>query len=197
MGDSSFPVDQLREHQRRLREAVDAFEAAPVGSADSTRLFSEVNALVREVVTARRDIPLRRHQAKRDRYDLPVRVLGCVVGLAGLAALVGAAVHWINGWLGLLALALLVVAVRAVLFGGGERGRRRAGDTPGWRLAAVTAGLVSAVSIFVSAFVTWWALAFAIVGAVLAVSELFGSKIQAAAAASAQTAMQQKGKATP
>jgi hypothetical protein len=47
----------------------------------TTRLFGEVNTLVGEVVTARRDIPLGRHQAEHDRYDLPVRVLGGVVAL--------------------------------------------------------------------------------------------------------------------
>jgi hypothetical protein len=121
VSDSTSPVDQLHDHQRRLCEAVDAFEAAPPGSADHTRPFGEINTLVQQVVTARRDIPLRQHQAEHDRHDTPVRVLGVVVGLVALAAVAGAAVHWINGWLGLVALPLLAVAARAVLVGAGER----------------------------------------------------------------------------
>lgn len=188
MGDPSSPVvpspvGELRERQRRLREAVDAFEAAPAGSADYSRLFGEVDTLVHQVVTTRRDIPLRRHQAQHDRYDRPVRVLGGIVVLAALMVIVGAVVHWINGWLALVALPLLVVCARSVLVGAGERDRLRSGDTPGGRLFGVIAGLVAASSAFVAAFVTWWALAAAIVGAVVALAELFWPAALAAAAA--------------
>jgi hypothetical protein len=195
VGDPSPSVDQLRERQCQLRQVVDAFEAAAPGSADSTRLFREVNSLVHQVVTAQRAIPLHQHQAQHDRYHVPVRVLGGVVALAAAAAIVAAVAQWISGWLALLALALLVVGARSVLVGAGERDRRRAGDTPGGRLFGVIVGLIAAVSVFLVAFVTSWALAFAIVGTVLAVSELFWPTVHTAAAATTQTATQRQ--ATP
>lgn len=189
----SSPIGELRDKQRRLREAVDAFEAAPAGSADYTRLFGEVNTLVHEVTTTRRGIPLRQHQSQHDRYDLPVRVLGGAVALAAVALIVGAVAHWVSGWLALLALALLVVGGRSVLTGAGERDRLRDGDTPGGRLFGVIAGLVGAASVFVAAFVTWWALAAALVATVVAVAELFWPAAHAAAA----TAQTTQGKAAP
>lgn len=182
----SSPVVELRDKQRRLREAVEAFEAAPAGSADHTRLFVEVNALVGEVVTARHDIPLRQHQRQHDRYDLSVRVLGGVVALAAVALVVGAVAHWVSGWWALLALALLVVGARSVLTGAGERDRLRSGDTPGGRLFGVIAGMVGAVSTFVAAFVTWWVLSAALIATVVAVAEVFWSTAHAAVA-TAQT----------
>jgi hypothetical protein len=95
VGELSSAIDQLRELQRRLLDAVEAFEATPSAAADSAQLFREINPLVHEVTAARRDIPLLRHQAQRDRYDRPVRILGGFVTLT--AVLRRSSVPWRTG----------------------------------------------------------------------------------------------------
>lgn len=174
VSDLSSAVDQLRAQQRRLVEVVDAFEATTAGSTDYDRLFGEVT-LVHQVVATRNGIPLRRHQADHDRYDMRVRVLGGVVAVAALVALVGVVVHWISGGLVLLALPLLVIGGRLAVTGAGSRNQIRPGGTPTERLVAAVASLIAVAALFVTAFVTWWALTGAIVGVVVAAVAAFVS----------------------
>lgn len=181
MSDPSSAVDQLRAQQRRLVEVVDAFEATIAGSTDYDRLFGEVNTLVHQVVATRNGIPLRRHQADHDRFDMRVRVLGGVVAVAALVALVGVVVHWISGGLVLLALPLLVIGGRLAVTGAGSRNQIRSGGTPTERLVAAVASLIAVAALFVTAFVTWWALAGAIVGLVVAAGCRGGSALRLAA----------------
>ncbi|WP_028925559.1 hypothetical protein [Pseudonocardia acaciae] len=166
MDDSSPLLTELRDRQRRLAAALDRIDR----SQRQDNAFAEVNGLMRVAVEGRDAIRLHQYHVVHDRYAPRIRWLGIGLTSAAVVALAGVVVGWIDPWLTLMVLPLLVLGGWLAVRAAGDRNRPDSGGTPPERFTAGVVGLAALALVVAAALVSGWFLLGAIPAALAAIA---------------------------
>jgi hypothetical protein len=149
------PVAELRAKQLQLAAQLDELSGTPEGTAEFNALFSDVNSAVVAALNLEVGLPEKRAQVVVEHYAPRTRVLSLLLsGLSGLLGL-GAVCGWVNGWLLVLVVPLLVCGIAMAINPGGPADSREPGTVEDRLLSAVF-GLVAVALTAAAGLLSGW-----------------------------------------